>query len=326
FINAIQLIVMMVLLLIGIMVSRATIVAPVYNDSPIGSPPMMPFIFIIIACGAISGFHSLVSSGTSSKQISKEKDALFIGYGGMLLEGVLSILVIIAVSAGIGMGIKGGDGSLLTGIDAWNSRYISWQAVSGLSAKIGAFVLGSSNLMSSIGIPTFLSVTIMGVFLVSFASTTLDSAVRLQRYVITELADTFGIKFIAKRYQATSLAVLSALLLIFMQPGGKGALILWPLFGSVNQLLAALALTVSTVYLKKINRPYYVTAIPMVFMLLMTGWAMLLNIEHFYIEEKWFLFVVGSLLFILELWMLIESFLILINRKNRDFGLAELKV
>ncbi len=82
---------------------------------------MWPFLFITIACGAISGFHALVSSGTSAKQVRSEKDALFVGYGSMLMEGVLATLVIIAVAAGIGMGYTTKDGATLTGVAAWTT-------------------------------------------------------------------------------------------------------------------------------------------------------------------------------------------------------------
>jgi carbon starvation protein len=312
FLNSLQLIVMLLLLIGGIFVARAPVVAPAYNPTPEGAPPLIPFLFIIVACGAVSGFHSLVSSGTSSKQIRQEGDALFIGYGSMLLEGILSTLVIIAVSAGIGLGFTvHSEGVRVTGIEAWNAHYISWHAASGLSAKIGAFVTGSANLMSSLGISESLSVTIMGVFLVSFASTTLDSSVRLQRYVLTELAEAYRIKFFQGRYQATAFAVITAFILALSQPGGKGALVLWPLFGSVNQLLAGLALMVGTVYLIKKEKPCMITALPMMFILFMNGWTMLLNLHTFFLEHQWLIFTIGLIVLVLEVWMIIESFLVL---------------
>jgi carbon starvation protein len=108
FINSHQLIVALALLTLGVIFTgfggRLDIVAPAVQLSPPESPPMWPFLFITIACGAISGFHSLVSSGTSAKQVRTEQDSLFVGYGSMLMEGVLATLVIIAVSAGIGLG------------------------------------------------------------------------------------------------------------------------------------------------------------------------------------------------------------------------------
>jgi carbon starvation protein len=122
---------------------------------------MWPFLFITIACGAISGFHSLVSSGTSAKQLKNEKDSTFVGYGSMLLEGSLATLVIIAVAAGIGLGFES-KGEVLTGVSAWSSHYSSWSAAQGLGSKLAAFVAGSANMIATTGIPREFALAIMG--------------------------------------------------------------------------------------------------------------------------------------------------------------------
>lgn len=186
YINAQQLAVILILISAGIVIGHPAIIAPVFVASPVGAPSMWPFLFVIVACGAISGFHSIVSSGTSAKQISFEDDAQAIGYGAMVMEGVLAILVIIAVTAGIGMKYTSADGTILTGRSAFSEHYSSWAAASGLSSKINAFIIGAANLVDTYGIPVKIGLTIMGVFLVSFASTTLDTATRLQRYIISE--------------------------------------------------------------------------------------------------------------------------------------------
>ena len=151
----------------------------------------------------------------------------------------------------------------------------------------------------------------MAVFIVSFAATTLDSATRIQRYVVVELSTVLKFKPLTGRQAGTAFAVLSAVLLAFYDGSGKGALKLWPLFGSVNQLLAGLALLVVTIYLarKKVNIAF--TAIPMVFMIIMTGWAMVLLIQKFYNTSNWLLFFIGLAVFVLEIWMIIESVLVL---------------
>jgi hypothetical protein len=116
-----------------------------------GAPPILPFLFITIACGAISGFHCLVATGTSSKQLENERDATFVGYGAMLLEGGLAVLVIIACTAGIGMGVVR-DGAMLTGTAAWGAFYgETWDA--GMVVRIAAFVEGGANMMASYGCP-----------------------------------------------------------------------------------------------------------------------------------------------------------------------------
>ncbi len=307
YINAHELIIAMALLFLGTIIAHPKIVAPATNLHAAGAPPIWPFLFVIIACGAISGFHSLVSSGTSSKQIDKEPDALFVGYGGMLMEGSLSVLVIVATTAAIGLRYVTKGGQILTGYAAWHAHYSSWQAAKGLSAKLGAVITGSANLMHSFGIPHVIGMTIMAVFLVSFAGTTLDTATRIQRYVIGEFFTDLGIPALANRWIATFLAVFTAFLLAFAQKGGKGALILWPLFGTVNQLLAGLALLVATVYLARLKKPIWFAALPMIFMIFMTGWAMILNIEKFARTHNTLLLTIGVIVFLLEIWMIIEA-------------------
>ncbi len=306
YINAHQLFIAFALLIIGVFVSHPQIVAPAVNLSPQGAPPFLPFLFVVIACGAISGFHALVSSGTSSKQCYSEVDARFVGYGSMLMEGVLAALVIISVAGGIGLGLKTEDGSTLMGVAAFTYHYASWAAASGLGAKIGSFVSGAANMISSYGIPLSITMTIMGVFIVSFAATTLDTATRLQRYVIGELATVYKVPFLAKRHPGTMAAVITAFILAFYNGSGKGALTLWPLVGTVNQLLGALALLVITLYLAKQKVPTVFSLIPMAFMLVMTGWAMVLNLEKFFQSSNWLLLVIGLIVFILEVWMVIE--------------------
>ncbi len=294
YINAHQLIVAMVLLFLGLIIVHPQISAPAFVSSPKGAPPLWPFLFITVACGAISGFHSLVSSGTSSKQLSNEKHAQFIGYGSMLMEGALATIVIIACTAGLG------------NIQAWTARYTDWTAASGLAAKLSAFVDGGSTFLIALGLGKNLALTILGVFIVSFAATTLDTATRIQRYIVTELAEDFNIKFLTKRHAATAFVIITALLLALAKPDGKGALVLWPLFGASNQLLAGLALMVITVYLYKKGKPIIYTALPMIFMIIMTGWGMVLNIINFYKNENWLLFVINGIIILFVVWMIIE--------------------
>ncbi|GBC63356.1 carbon starvation protein A [Desulfonema ishimotonii] len=312
FINSHQLIVAMVLLIGGVFVAAFTgqleIVAPGVQMNPAQAPAMWPFLFITIACGAISGFHSLVSSGTSSKQVSDESDALFVGYGSMLMEGALATLVVIAVAAGIGMGYKT-DGQILTGSSAWTTHYASWAAAKGLGSKIDAFVTGSANMISTLGLPMEWAVAVMGVFVASFAGTTLDTATRIQRYVVTELFADLKMPWFENRFVATFLAVFTAALLAFASGAdGKGALALWPLFGAVNQTLAALALIVITMYLKtKGGMRWMVAGIPAVFMLVMTLWATILNEIQFISSGKTLLMIINSIVILIVIAIAFEG-------------------
>lgn len=295
YINSHELLVAMGLLLVGLVIVHPNIVAPTVRTHVSGAPSMMPFLFITIACGAISGFHSLVSSGTSSKQLDNEQDAMPIGYGGMLLEGALAILVILACTAGLG------DSA------AWTARYADWSSASSLGAKLGAFIDGGASFVQGLGLSAEFAKTILAVFVVSFAATTLDTATRIQRYVVTEIAESMKIKPLTKKHGATLFAVITAILLAMAKPGGAGAMILWPLFGATNQLLSGLALMIITVYLAKQGKPIIFTAIPMLFMMIMTGWGMIHNIIGFFNGSDWLLFIIGSIIIILEIWMIIEA-------------------
>lgn len=313
YINAWQLFIMMSLLALGVAWTSLSgglpMVAPVVDLSPEGAPSLWPFLFITIACGAVSGFHSLVASGTSPKQVAREPDAQFVGYGSMLLEGALAVLVLICVGAGIALAYTTSDGQLLTGFDAWHRHYSSWSTASGMAANLTAVVVGAANMMTRFGVPETVGIALMGVFIASFAGTTLDTATRIQRYVISELAGDLRIPLASNRWVATTVAVATAAALAFATGAdGKGALALWPLFGSANQLLASLALLVVTLYLRqKGGLKFLVAAIPCVIMLVVTNWAMVLNERTYIRDRNWLLAIIGAGIFALALWMTIEA-------------------
>jgi len=323
YINSHQLLVAIILLIIGLVVAHPVISAPAVNAAAFREgtdiPGMMPILFITIACGAISGFHALASSGTTVKQVDREKDTLFIGYGGMLLESFLAVLVIMAVSAGLGMGIEK-EGVLYTGAEAFRHHYSSWAAFAGIDAKLEAFVTGASNLFSSFGIPEVIGKSMIAVFIVSFANTTLDSAARIQRLSLQEIfRDKEGKvrKPVNNRYVATLVVVGAAMIMTFLKPGATGALVLWPLFGSLNQLLAALALGIVTIYLfiKKKNILY--SLIPMLFVLVVTLWAMVTNLVTFFTGQEYLLFAISAIILVLTGWLLVSGLFALVRKSEK---------
>lgn len=355
FINSHQLVLALALLVLGLAVAGFTGKADLFSsapaiakDIPPDAPPIWPFLFITIACGAVSGFHCMVSSGTSSKQVASEEDAQYVGYGAMLLEGGLAVVVIIACCAGIGMGIftrtpdlasaggyrfqpvlMEGSSEAVTKHDAWRERYATtstqnnvdgttsvvggWESHT-LGKKVGAFVEGGGNFLAALGIPLKMGIAIMAVLVASFAATTLDTATRLQRYVIHELAQTVNFKPLMNRYIATAFALILAAAVALLQGPrgpGSGGLTLWPLFGATNQLLAGLAFMVIVFYLIRRNKPIWFAFLPMVVMLLMPAWAMLhqmFNPETGWLfEGKYLLFVFGLVVEGLQFWMIAEG-------------------
>jgi carbon starvation protein len=313
FINSHQLVVAMALLVLGVLFAgfggHLEIVAPAVQMSPAKAPPMWPFLFITIACGAISGFHALVSSGTSAKQVRDERDSLFVGYGSMLMEGTLATLVVIAVAAGIGMGYTTKAGEALSGVAAWTTHYSSWAAAAGLGSKISAFVDGSANMIMTLGIPKHFTLAIMAVFVASFAGTTLDTATRIQRYVIGELGNSIKLSALNNRWAGTAIAVGTALILAFATGAdGKGALKLWPLFGAVNQTLAALALIIITLYLKaRGGLKWMIAGLPAIFMSVMTIWAVVMNQVKFGAAHNMLLQVINMCILLIAVWIAVEG-------------------
>lgn len=320
YINSHQLLVAMAVLILGIFISHPDFSAPAINEAAFapGSdvPDLAPILFIVIACGAISGFHSLASSGTTVKQVNNELDTLPVGYGAMITESFLAVLVIIAVGAGLGMGLDTELG-LLKGPDAYGHHYASWSSASGLSAKLDAFIIGSANLFSSLGIPVKYGAAFVVVFIVSFANTTLDSAARIQRISLQEIftgADGLVRRPIANRYVATAIIVIAAAAMTFFKPGGQGAMVLWPLFGSLNQLMAALALGVVTVYLFSKNIPVWYTLLPMIVILVLTLWAMVENLITYLKDGEFLLLGLSGLILILTTWLTLSSARALLGR------------
>jgi carbon starvation protein len=303
YLNSHQLITGLVLLFLGLLVLHPTVKAPVVNPAPQGAPPMIPFLFITIACGAISGFHGLVSSGTTSKQVDCMMDARPIGYGGMLGEGTLGMLAVLAATAGFSTAAE------------WHVHYASWGAASGLSTKLDAFVTGGAMFVASLGIPLQTSKTFIAVMVIAFAATSLDTGARIQRLIIAELAESYGVRALTNRYLAAGVAIGAALLLALTQAGGRGGLILWPLFGTTNQLVAGLTLLVVSVWQRRQGRPYAYTLIPMLFVGLATVASMLSEVRGYFAEfgDRWLLAIMGSLILALDLWVIFEGLRVLVS-------------
>ncbi|MBX3421939.1 MAG: carbon starvation protein A [Pirellulaceae bacterium] len=378
-VNSHQLFVGLAVLLAGLLIASVSgqcdlfASADAVSDSvPVDAPPMLPFLFITIACGACSGFHCLVSSGTSSKQIGNERDAQLVGYGAMLFESALAVVVVLACTAGIGMGVlqrqspavtqsstqsaEAGNaaiaaasvvssaksdsgaqsGSLLgigsptgyvrvtdaagqpiTGRAAWDQYYrvsaegTGWKATGSLPVVLRAFVEGSANLMATVGLPIELCIGIMAVLVAGFAATTLDTATRLQRYVIQELGGSLGLPTHNKHVAtAAAVGVAGAIAIFAGDKPGSGGSILWPLFGATNQLLAGLALMVGTFYLWRRNKQIALLAIPALLMMLIPGWAMTYSLVYDWIPQRnWILIAFGSSILALQMWMFLEGVL-----------------
>ena len=296
YINSLLLYVGVGAMYVGFVRTNPSFVAPAVDLDPPGAPAIVPFVFVVIACGAASGFHALVSSGTSAKQLASEGDARFVGYGAMIGESLLGLMAILACTAGF------------VSREAWLERYVSWQAADSLGNNIAAFVQGATHFLGALGFPEAMAGTFVAVLVVSFALTSLDSATRLLRYNISEMGETLGVGALANRYAASAIAVAAIWAFAFIQVDGEYAgLILWQLFGTTNQLLAGLALLAITLYLLRRGKPVGWTGAPMLFMLASALTVMAINLVDFWTARQWLLFATGATIFALALWLAVEA-------------------
>ncbi len=275
----------------GLFTSSPVVNAPAYISFSAGGGQgtLWPMMFVIIACGAISGFHSLVASGTTSKQITNERDAKKVGYGSMLTEGVLSVLALLCVGAGL----------------YWNKSgsALNYPELMATGDWIGTFATGYGQVISRIFSPDVGKMLAI-VMINAFVLTTLDTATRITRYISEELfVDCWKIKVFKNRYFATFFVILVAGYLAF----GNWQKI-WPVFGAANQLVAAIALFVAGLFLLFIRKKHSrITFIPAVFMFITTITALIYQSQGFYRHKNFLLGNLSLLLVFLAVFVIIEG-------------------
>lgn len=310
FINGLQLILGLAILYLGLFFMAPEVAVPMSN--PTAGVSWFPLLFITVACGAVSGFHGLVSSGTTSKQIDKETDARFVGYLGAIGEGALAVISIVAVA------------TLFNSSEAFYATYSSFSAAG--AHGLNAFIHGAAQLATGLFIPAEVARTIVAVIVISFAATTLDTSVRLMRYIISELGQAYQVKSLTRVHVATSIAVLSSAALALM-PGakglGSGGYLLWPLFGASNQLLAGISLLLITIWLKRKGRSIIYTLVPMGFLLFISLWAMVKQVVFEWsgmgpADTNLLLFIFGAIILGFTIWILIEAVSVFLKLKDKS--------
>ncbi|MDD2397457.1 MAG: carbon starvation protein A [Tissierellia bacterium] len=277
---------------LGIVIFRPSIQLPAVTGFNVNGQLMFPMLFVIVACGAISGFHSLVASGTTSKQIDNEKDAKAIGYGAMLIEGVLAVIALVTAAY-----ISNGElTELLKG------------------GPVNVFSSGVGTFMSKFGIPFDIGKSFVALAVSAFALTSLDTATRLGRFIFQEFFDNPEKE---KQSVLTNMYVSTAITVIiggYLAAGGYARI--WPIFGSANQLLAALSLLAVAVWLKKTGKNYHMLTIPMIFMLVVTLFALVLLIKSNLAAGNYILVVFPVLLFVLAIVLAKEGYSIIFGSQD----------
>ena len=291
YINGLQLFIGLAILYGSVLLASPDIVAPAMNSSvPDGTPSLVPLLFVTIACGAISGFHGIVSSGTSSKQLDKETDARVVGYFGAVGEGLLALGSIIAATAGYRT------------LADWEAVYSAFN-----QGGVAAFVEGGGTIMNAgLGIPPSLSATILATMAVLFAATTMDTGVRLQRYVVQEALDLVG-KRVSTLWATVIVLVFGLGLAFSVSSDGSGGMVIWPLFGTTNQLLAGLTLSIVAVMLLRKRRPVLPVLLPLVFVFAMSLAAAIVQVGTFWSNRDWLLLALDLVIIVAALWVVLEA-------------------
>lgn len=271
---------------IGILFTHPNISMPAYNKWSTAEGSLWPMLFVTVACGAVSGFHALIASGTSSKQIANERHAKRIGYGGMVAEGLVAALAIVAV----GILFKSGD---------------NFNAALKTLTPMGIFAKGygiiSKNLLGDYG--PFIAITILNAFIL----TTLDTATRISRYLTEEL---FGLK---NRYLSTLFIIILSAALAFSGKWQK----IWPVFGASNQLVASLALFVLSCWLLARGKSIKFTIVPAFFMLITAITALISGLTKYIINKDIVLSIITILLIVLAGFMVWEIMPIILKRRSK---------
>jgi carbon starvation protein len=304
-INSHQLVVGLVALYLGFFLAAPSFAAPAVGELS-ALPAVFPLLFVTIACGAISGFHGLVSSGTTSKQLACATDARPIGYGAMLMEASLAILATMAVACGLWSGVEHPH--------AWDFLQARVAAAGAegvlplpqVGEALMAFVNGAASFLASLGIPAEVGMTVVAVLVISFAATSLDTALRIQRLVLAELGGIYRVKPLENRWFGGALAAGSVLVLIYADYD-EGAKSLWPVFGATNQVLAAFTLLITALYLRGLGRKSVFYSIPAVIVMVITISAMGVQVLRDFAAEKWLVSGVGAVVGVLTLWIALEG-------------------
>jgi carbon starvation protein len=323
FLNSLLLVGGLALIYLGFFLQGPSFDAPALNPDPVGAPPILPFVFITIACGAASGFHSLVSSGTTARQLDRETHARPIGYGGMIAESLLGLVAVLACTSTLG------------GAEAWAKVYVNWGAVQDLGAKLGVFIRGAGSFIEYLGVPGDLAVTLVAMVVVSFALTTLDSATRLLRFNVEEIGAALGRRaalrplglLLGNRFAATAVACSSIGFLAFydIEVGGvvkPAGLALWTLFGGTNQMIAGLALLTAAVHLRQLGRTAWPLAVPAVGMLVLTLFSLGLKIRDFHQQGLGLLLALAVVLVLIGLGVSATALLALRRPQSSDGAAA----
>ncbi len=278
----------------AVAIDHPDLLAPEFH-SVSGAPDMFPWLFVTLTSGAVSGFHLLVANAVTARQMNRETDARYIGYGGALGLGLLALSAIII------------GATALPGVEAWNQRYVSWAALTDSHAILEMYVSGFARHAASLGLDPGFARTLMAVVIVGLLVATLETGLRAQKQLLAGVAEHLPSLLPGKERGLIATAVGLSALLSLHDGHGRGGLTFWPLFGAADQIFAALGFALLILALRLQERPVSAVLLPWLFLLVTANGGLGAQMMHWWSEGRWILLLFGTILMVTELGLILLS-------------------
>lgn len=279
----------MLILITGVIITNPPVVAPEFNTTLEG-PRVIPWLFVTLTSGAIAGFYLLFAGGITANQLDRETDARYVGYGAALIEGALALSVILVCTAGF------------SSQERWMEFYASWQGVQNLPQALQLYINGFVKFAAALGIAQDPARAFAAVVTAGLIAVTLDAGIRVQKRLLAELGERYRISPLRDEKTLLFVTVGLGMAVALYDGHGEGGLPLWPLFGAWNQVLAVVGLLMVGLALRRRQQPFIYLLAPMLFVLVMTTWALLSQLLLWWSSGDWPLLAGGTVLLLLEGW------------------------
>lgn len=279
---------MLIVFYVAVAIDHPNLVAPEIHTAP-GIPPVIPWLFVTLTSGAVAGFHLLIANGITARQMRRDADARYVGYGGAMALGWLALSAVII------------GGTAFTGAPEWNQYYGSWDSLPDLSKALTLYVNGFAQHAAGISLDPGFARTLGAVVVTGLLAATLEGGLRAQKQLLAGLAEQYTPILPAREKTQIGIAVALSAVLALHDGHGRGAYSLWPIFGIADQVVAVLGLAGLALMLRRLNRPLVTVLIPLVFLLATTNAALIMQLASWWSGGDWILLVLGIILISMEL-------------------------
>jgi carbon starvation protein len=294
YLTALLLAVMLFIFYTAVIIDQPKLVAPEFHTGP-GIPDTLPWLFITLTSGAVSGFHLLIANGVTARQINSETDARYIGYGGALALGLVALSAVIIGASGF------------AGTPEWIQHYASWEQLNDLRTVLELYINGFAQLAAGLGLDRSFARTLAAVVILGLLAATLEAGLRIQKHLLTGVTERYPRFIPGKEKILIGIAAgLSAALALYSSHG-RGRLIGWPLFGVADQILAVLGFALLGLTLWRMGRPVTLVLVPLIFMLAAANWALVALMMQWWAADDWVLLALGAILIVTELGVTLLS-------------------